>query len=94
MKHAVPVDIPIVEYINDVKGFQWRLRMIHSSDGHEEVTGWNRYYKGILIHKFQDGRIFMVVTDYWEDDRNLLPALTPLEIRPTAHIEPVEIKRV
>lgn len=47
------------EFENTEKVFRWRL--VAGS----EKSEWSQYYVGILVHRFKDGEVYMLATQYW-----------------------------
>lgn len=59
------------EFVNTIKEFKWRLV------SGAEVSEWTSHYLEILVHKFENGRKFGLVTAYY---KGKLPVETPFEI--------------
>lgn len=76
----------IVQFIDDNQGYQFRL-----TKGTEH-SSWANDYRGILVHEFQNGDVFMVVTQYFAD--TLILELSPIQLSVPKHFSPpVQVER-
>lgn len=65
-----------IDFINTTKEAKWRMR---SPSG--ETSQWSSYYEGVLTHRFSNGILYGLATDYWD---GVLPTWKPFTIHESA----------